>query len=301
MSKPAAAKPTGGMMPADIARRIREIGRVIDPPATAAIYAPLHEKEPYAGVKVTRDLRYGTDDRHALDVFEPAQPGAPRPVFIFVHGGGYTGGHKREGDNFFYDNIMLWAARNGMVGVNATYRLAPAHAWPAGPEDVAGAVRWVRDNIAKHGGDPDRIFLAGHSAGGTHVASYAAMPQFHDDAGHGLRGLLLISGNYDLSMVREPDERYASYFGADISKYADRSPFRGLLQTEIPLFVAYAELEPPPLLDQSERLVTALEQAKRDARIIKLPNHSHISITYSINSGDTELSDAMLDFVTGLR
>jgi triacylglycerol lipase len=273
MSKPAAAKPSGG------------------------IYAPLHEKEPYAGVKLARDVKYGQHERQALDVFEPAQSSAPRPVFIYVHGGGYTGGHKRIGNDFFFDNVMLWAVRNGMVGVNATYRLAPDHAWPAGPEDIGAVVRWVRANIGKHGGDPNRIFLAGHSAGGTHVATYATASQFHAGADHGLRGLLLISGNFDISAVTNPDERYVSYFGADTSKYAERSPFAGLLRTEIPLFVAYAELDPPPLFDQSARLVAALRDAKRPAHVVELPNHSHISITYSINSGDTELSGSILDFI----
>jgi triacylglycerol lipase len=289
-------------MPADIAAKIRTIGPVIDSPATAAIYAALHEKEPYTGVKVTRDVKYGPDVRQALDIFEPAQSGAPRPVFVYVHGGGYTLGHKREGDNFFYDNIMLWAVRNGMVGVNMTYRLAPAHPWPAGPEDVGAAVRGVRAHVAKHhGGDPARIFLAGHSAGGTHVASYAVMPEFHGPDGHGLRGLILISGNFDLSKyANNPDERTVSYFGADTSKYVERSPFGGLLKTTIPLFVAYGGIEPPHLLDQSQRLVAALKQANRPARVVQLPNHSHISIIYSINTGDTELSDAMLEFI-GIR
>jgi triacylglycerol lipase len=285
-------------MPADIAAKIRAIGRVIDPPATAAVYAPLHAKEPYVGVKVTRDVRYGPDARHLLDIFEPAQAAGARPVFIYVHGGGYTGGHKREGDNFFFDNVMLWAVRNGMVGVNATYRLAPDHAWPAGPEDVGAVVRGVRTHVVTHhGGDASRIFLAGHSAGATHVASYAVMPQFHGPDGHGLRGLILISGNFDISRVTKPDERYVSYFGADTSRYAERSPFHGLLSTQIPLFIAYGGLEPPPLLEQSERLVAALKAANRPAHVIQLPGHGHISITYSINTGDTELSDAMLVFM----
>lgn len=297
MSRQAAARAIGNRMPPDIAAKIRAIGPVIDPPATAVIYAPLHEKEPYAGVKVTRDARYGADERQALDVFAPAETGPPRPVFVYVHGGGYVGGHKRVSE-FFHDNIMLWAARNGMVGVNATYRLAPAHPWPAGAEDVAAAVRWVRANIASHGGDPDRVFLTGHSAGATHVATYAVMPQFHDADGAGLAGVILLSGNYDLTIARHAGS-YVQYFGEDRSKYAERSPFAGLLTTTIPLFVAYAELEPPPLFEQSERLVAALERERRGARVVQLANHNHISITYSINTGDTELTDAMLEFVTG--
>lgn len=297
MSRPA-AKQQSGTMPADFAARIRAIGPVIDPPATAAIYAPLHPSEPYAGVKIARDVKYGTDARNALDVFAPDQRTGPLPVFIFVHGGGYTGGHKREGNNFFYDNIMLWAAANGMVGVNATYRLAPAHGWPAGAEDVASIASWVRENIASHDGDRQRIFLAGHSAGATHVATYAAMPQFHTAGGAEVAGLILLSGNYNLAHV-PADERYAAYFGPDRMKYAERSPFASLLETDIPIFAAYGELEPPFLFQQSKNLVAALADADRPAHSLLLPGHSHISITYSINTADTRLSDAMLEFIQG--
>jgi len=292
----AAARSTSAGMPDDIEAKIRKIGPVIDPPATAAIYAPLHPKEPYAGVKVTRDIKYGGDDRHALDVFAPESAGGARPALIFVHGGGYTGGHKREGSNFFYDNIMLWAARNGMVGVNATYRLAPTHAWPAGAEDVGAAVRWTIDNIAKFGGNPKRIFLAGHSAGATHVGTYVAMSQFHAPGGPNLAGLILLSGNYDLSNV-PADERYASYFGPDQSQYSARSPFAGLLKTTVPLFAAWGELEPPFLYEQSRNLIAALKKASHPVQTIELPGHSHISITYSINTDDTRLTDAMLEFI----
>jgi acetyl esterase/lipase len=292
----AAAKPASGGMPADIEANIRMIGPVIDPPETAAVYAPLHAKEPYAGVKVTRDIKYAGDTRHALDVFAPETAGGPRPVFVFIHGGGYTGGHKREGDNFFYDNIMLWAVRHGMVGVNATYRLAPQHAWPAGAEDVGAAVRWAIDNIAKFGGDPKRIFLAGHSAGGTHAGTYVAMEQFHAPGGPNLAGLILLSGNYDLSSV-PADERYATYFGPDQSQYSARSPFAGLLRTTVPIFAAWGEIEPAFLYEQSKNLVAALKKASQPVRAIELPGHSHISITYHINTDDTRLTDAMLEFI----
>src|SRR3972149_4407501 len=164
-------------MPPDIAAKIKEIGRVIDPPKTAAIYAPLQQKEPYAGVKVALDIKYGPDARNALDVFTPENATGPLPVFIFVHGGGFVAGNKRGPNNSpFYDNFMLWAAKNGMVGVNAPSRLAPANPWPAAPQDIAAAVKWVLQNIAQHGGDPARVFLAGSSAGGAHVAGLCATP-----------------------------------------------------------------------------------------------------------------------------
>src|SRR3989304_10534992 len=103
-------------MPRDVAEKIRAIGPVIDPPATAAVYAPLQEKEPYSGVKVTRDIKYGADARQALDLFVPESAGSGRPVFIFVHGGGYTGGLNRQPGGLFFDNIQLGAAKNGNGG-----------------------------------------------------------------------------------------------------------------------------------------------------------------------------------------
>src|SRR5262249_6108936 len=122
---PAHAQTSG--MPSDIEWRLAELGAVINPAETAKLYAPLQESEPYAGVTVARDINYGPDSRNLVDVFAPAEPGAPRPVLLFVHGGGFTAGGRRTPGSPFYDNIMLFAVRNGMIGVNMTYRLAPQH------------------------------------------------------------------------------------------------------------------------------------------------------------------------------
>jgi acetyl esterase/lipase len=128
-----------------------------------ALLKPFHEKVGHAAPRVDRDLRYGDDPRHRLDVHTTGRgpAGEPAPVFLFVHGGGFIGGDKHVPGTPMYDHIGAWAVRNGWVGVTMTYRLAPEHTWPAGAEDVAAAVRWVRDSIASYGGDPDRIVVAG--------------------------------------------------------------------------------------------------------------------------------------------
>src|SRR5882762_10590164 len=134
-------------MPDDLAWKLLELGRVVDPPKTAALYAPLQQKEPYQGVKVERDVKYGPADRNLLDVFMPETNASARPVLIFIHGGGFVAGNKRNPGSPFYDNIMLWAVKNGFVGVNATYRLAPQFVWPAAAEDLASVVQWVTAKI----------------------------------------------------------------------------------------------------------------------------------------------------------
>ena len=130
---------------------------------------------PKAGVTVTRDIAYGSHARQILDCFVPA--GATNaPVVVFVHGGIFVRGDKRLSSEV-YDNVLYWFARQGFIGVNIEYRLAPESPWPGGADDLGLAIAWARANVARHGGDPGSIFAIGHSAGGTHVGYLCLRPR----------------------------------------------------------------------------------------------------------------------------
>jgi acetyl esterase/lipase len=295
--RPGHAQQSG--MPAEIETKLAELGAVINPPETAKLYTALQEKEPYQGVKITRDLKYGTDERHALDVFAPEQPSAaPRAVLIYVHGGAFTAGSKRAPGSPFYDNIALFAARSGFIGVNMTYRLAPQYQWPAGAEDVGAAVRWVVANIAAHGGDPARVFIMGHSAGAVHVASYVALPKLHGPRGTGLAGAILVSGLYDFSKF-PPGPPEKAYFGEEEAKRAEASTLALLPETRIRLMVVYGELDPAQFIEQSKLMGDALCKVNRCSSLLRLPKHSHMSEVYAINTKDRVLSDEIAAFVKG--
>jgi len=285
-------------MSEDLVWKLLEIGRVVDPAKTAALFAPLQEKEPYQGVKVEREIKYGPADRHLLDVFAPEAASSPRPVLIFIHGGAFVGGNKRTSPTSpFYDNIMLWAVHNGFVGVNATYRLAPQAPYPAGAEDIAAIVALVADKIAERGGDPARIYLMGHSAGAVHVANYVSHPEFYKVNDGGLAGAMMVSGIYDLNASPLGDAEIA-YFGSDPSRYAERSSLQGLLATKIPLLIAAAELDPPRFVEQFNLLKQAACKGPSGcARAAMVPQHSHMSEVYAINAAGSRLTDEILDFV----
>ncbi len=287
-------------VPAPIAAELLKIGPVVAPPPTEKLYAPLAESEPYAGVKVRRDVRYGSDARHLLDVFTPDKPQANQPVLVFVHGGAFMRGERRTGDSPFYDNIMLWAVRQGMVGVNMTYRLAPANPWPAAQLDIQSALRWVRENIAASGGNPQRIILMGHSAGAAHVAQYVGHPQFHVVPGSGLAGAVLLSGLFD-PVTAESNPPLQAYFGKDTAQYPARSAVPGLVAAKVPLLLAYAELDPPDFHRQSEQLNVALCKAGKCPGLYKLMSHSHMSEIYSINSADNTVTGLMKQLVDRVR
>ncbi len=246
-----------------------------------------------------RDIKYGDDPRHLLDVFTPqAASTTPRPVFVFVHGGGFVRGDRRGPGSPFYDTLMLWAVRNGMIGVNMTYRLAPKDLWPAGAQDVGQAIRWVNEQIAARGGDPKKVFLMGHSAGAAHVASYVADERFHQVPGSGLAGALMLSGLFLISPeLTAQEEPTRLYFGADPATYGERSAQNGLLKTKVPLWVGYSELNPPGFVMQSEGLNEALCKAGRCPAFVRFAGHSHMSEIYSIHTDDKVVSDAMLAFV----
>jgi triacylglycerol lipase len=285
-------------VPGAIEAQLRQIGRVVDPARTAALYAPLQQREPYAGVAVTRAVRYGPDaERNLLDVFTPQQPGgALRPVLVFVHGGAFVAGNRRTGNSPFYDNIALWAVKNGMVGVNTTYRLAPQHPWPAAQEDLAAMLVWVRENIAARGGDPNRVYLMGHSAGAAHVAQYIGHPRFHVEPGGGIAGAIFVSGLFDPSSA-QPDPPLQAYFGKDSSVYARRSALPGMAASRLPMLVTYAELDPSDFHEQAEQAQAALCSAGHCGPLLQLRGHSHMSEVYAINTPDTALTDAIRAFV----
>ena len=286
-----------GAIPEDLAWKILELGRTIDPPKTAALYAPMQPKEPYQGVKTEREVKYGPADRHLLDVFTPETASPARPVLIFIHGGAFIAGNKRAPGSPFYDNVMLWAVSNGFVGVNATYRLAPQSPYPAGAEDLAAVVAWVAGKIGERGGDPARIYLMGHSAGAVHVANYVSHPEFYKVRDGGLAGAVMISGIYDLTASPLGDPEIA-YFGSDPSRYAERSSLQGLLTTNIQLMIAAAELDPPRFVEQFELLKqAACKRPSGCAHATMLPQHSHMSEMYSINTADGRLTDEIRDFV----
>jgi len=184
-------------VPADVAVQLRALGTGVCVPETAKIYKPLLlDKAPYSGVTVVRDISYYSDPRTVMDVFAPEKGGGNRPVLIFVSGGA---GNKLEGapdGDVFYDNIMLWAVKNGMTGVNMQRRgglNGAGMAWDEPAKDVGRVVEWVRQNIKQYKGNPDRIFLWSSSAGNVPVSTYGAHPEISGANGAAVKGVILMS------------------------------------------------------------------------------------------------------------
>ena len=234
---------------------IRAMGVAFSPAqlqASIALFAPL--LPPTDEAAIVRDVRYGDDPRHRLDLFGANRSGELRPVVVFVHGGGFVGGDKGNAGAPFYNNVGAWAASNGWLGVTMTYRLAPDHPWPAGADDVARAIAWLRAEAQNHGGDPRRIVLMGQSAGAAHVASYVGGTAHAAIAADSLAGAIMLSGIYDVASAdRNPYQD--AYYGDDAGRYAAQSSIAGLAKTPLPCLFTVAEYDPADFQRQGAQMV----------------------------------------------
>lgn len=262
--------------------------------ATMQLLAPCHDMTPPAGMVLMRNLAYGTHPRQVLDVFRPAAEHTAQPVLVFVHGGGFVGGDKCEFGPF-YDNIGLWAARQGLTGVNINYRLAPDHPWPAASDDLQSALQWLARHASPVPQPLRPIVLMGHSAGASHVAAWVARHGAHA-AALGVAGVVLVSGLYDLDAAA-PTPGRAAYFGADAAKRASRSPLIGLSQAGLPMLLAHAEFDPPENHDQTFRLATACADTPSGRPlVVDAAGHNHFSTVLQLGAFETGWSAALRDF-----
>jgi acetyl esterase/lipase len=195
---------------------------------------PLNWSEQDTHVVSTTDLAYGADARQTLDVYRPHEA-RQAPVMVFWYGGSW-----RHGSKDYYRFTGQSLARRGFVAILPDYRLAPDHPFPAFVEDAASAVRWARDHSKEFGGDPNRIYISGHSAGGHNALMLALDPRYLDAVGltpSDLAGVVSLAGPTGLENLR--GEALKGVFPYAIPDEAF-SP--------IALAARHAEMAPPILL-----------------------------------------------------
>jgi triacylglycerol lipase len=247
------------------------------------------------GIEITRNQAYGKDRLQKLDVYTLASKSRfPRPVLIYVHGGGFTRGDKTESGKPFYDNVLVWAARNGLVGVNINYRLAPKAPFPAGAQDLASAIAWARAHIADYGGDPDRIFVFGHSAGASHLVDYISRPELQGPEIAGVKGAIVVSTMYPKEMPEKP----SAYYGTDADAQLFEPALKRLQAAKVPIFLVGAELDPPKFVETREGFREGLCAVGRcPSRFIVLAGHDHLSPSLAVGTKDQSLTGPMLDWI----
>lgn len=237
----------------------------------------LNELIPSGGFRERSDLPYGSLPRQTLDVYVPEGVRGPAPVVVFFYGGRW-----QEGSRELYRFVGDALTSRGFVAVIPDYRVYPQVEFPEFVRDGALAVRWAKRNAHRFGGDPERVFVMGHSAG-AHIAGLLATDErYLREAGlegNALAGMIGIAGPYDFLPFEDADVR------------ALMGPPEGWPATQPVRFVDGDE--PPMLLLQGggdetvkPRNATRLAERVREeggcAKVIVYPGVGHIEIVVAL-------------------
>jgi arylformamidase len=219
----------------------------------------------------TRPLRvaYGADAAQRLDVYAPENGDAKRPVLLFFHGGAWIAGY------LWWSGFMSRAVEaNGAMLVTGTYRLAPAQRFPAQLDDVNAAIDWVRQNIGRYGGDPQRIVIAGHSAGG-HLAALAALTANRS----GIVACFPVSAPLDVRYrdcaPGSPEERVYRFLLAKREDDEQASPIVHAARAEVPFHLLYGERDFPRIADANRRFAEVMQKAGKAVRAQLMAGATH--------------------------
>ena len=239
------------------------------------------------------DLAYGTDPKQRLDLYLPEGEVSDTPVFLFLHGGGF-----REGDKAHYGSVAEPFVKAGVITAVASYRLTGSGAhYPAQPDDVKSTVKWLFDNIGQYGGNPEAVYVGGHSAGAILSADIGVDRAWLVEMGMPkeiLKGIIPVSGPYDVrARGQRPGEVYTYAPTPELREQA--SP---ILHVNDPVPAALVAVGSEEGYQESSMAFTeALKEAGVDARYLLLDGENHADTALSLANEDSELFKQALGII----
>ena len=266
--------------------------------------------------KLTSNIPYVENGhkRHVLDIYTPEEPaGKNLPVMFWIHGGGWRVGDKSD--------VALKPKAltgRGFVFVSTNYRLLPEVSMEELIGDVAGSLGWVHRNIARHGGDPTRIFVGGHSAGAQLAALISIDDRYLKKEGVSfdvLKGCVPVDGDtYDIpKIIMTAEYRQALYggkmftfghrqkFGNDPEKHVDFSAVTHVAKDKgIPPFLILYFPGNPNTRAQARRLESVLKAAEIPARSHGKRDSNHSRLNNDLGKPDDPATQELYKFLDPL-
>jgi acetyl esterase/lipase len=230
----------------------------------------LNTLQPGHGLTETRAVAYGDDPRQVLDIYAPQNVRPNAPVVVFFYGGGWNSGERG-----LYAFVGRSLAEEGFVVVVPDYRVYPSVKWPDFLKDSALAVRWARDNAARLGGDPKRLFVMGHSAGAYNAVQMATDKRWLAGVGmtkRDLRGAIGVAGPYDFLPVRTDELR--DIFGPEAQR-PDTQPINHVEGDEPPMLLMAGAADKTVDPGNTPRMAAKLRAAGSSVEAELFPRISH--------------------------
>lgn len=230
----------------------------------------------------------------SLDIYRPAAPAnSPAPVVVFIYGGSWRSGERGQ-----YRFVGQRLAQSGVLAIVADYRTFPRAVFPGFVEDAAGAVAWARAHAAEHGGDPQRLYVAGHSAGALIAALIGVDARYlapHGMTPRDLAGVIGLSGPYDFEIAG-----YEDVFGPE-AQWPQAQPIHFVDGDEPPFLLVHGTGDQVVEAKDSQEMAGKLRNAGVRAELLWLPDAGHLAPLVAMyrRGSHPALLDAIRAFVGG--
>lgn len=249
--------------------------------------------EARANLDCREDVSCGDHPDQLIDIF-PAEgkDGKPAPVFIFIHGGYWRMLSHKE-SSFMAENMVA----HGISVVSVNYSLAPAASIDTIVRQCREAIAWTWRNAADFGGDPDRIFVCGSSAGG-HLTGMMVAGGWHEDLGipaNVIKGAVPLSGLHDLEPLRHACIN--EWAKLDEESARRNSPLHQLPEAGCPLILSYGGSETAEFKRQSQILADAWQANGGTADLFEHTARNHFDIVFDLRDFDSLLGRKVRDMI----
>jgi acetyl esterase/lipase len=252
-------------------------------------------------VRVVRDIAYlqgggDADQKDRLDLYLP-EGRTNVPVIVSYYGGALTAGDKSE-----HAFVGQRFASAGIATVVVNYRLSPGVTHPAHIKDAAASFAWVKRHIAEYGGNADRIFVIGHSAGAYLAALLATDERYlaaHRLSLRDIRGAVPVSAFYWVERTGVAPDRDKSVWGTDQKVWIDASPAHHLHARVPPMLILYADGDEDWRRQQNVEVAQAIKAAgSANVTLVMIHGRTHMSIWDQIGDARDEVAERILAFVS---
>jgi acetyl esterase/lipase len=225
------------------------------------------------GTTEVSGIAYEAGPRHSLDVYVPASTGKPAPIAVFFYGGSWTFGNKE-----MYQYLGRSLSRQGVLVIIPDYSVYPPAVFPDFLKDAAAAVAWAKQHGAEYGGDPSRLYLAGHSAGAYIAAMLTLDPEWLQAAGLDSRtdiaGTVGISGPYDFV----PDTKSLMAIFGEGAQVPRTQPITYADGKAAPMRLLTGDADTTVQPGNTFRLAARIQAAGGSVQTIVYPGVGHIGI-----------------------
>ena len=246
------------------------------------------------------DIAYGVNPQNKLDIYRPTLPRQNKrtssPVVVFFYGGCWGECNRLQKKD--YQFVAQSFVANGYTTVVADFRQYPTVNFPEIMTDASQVIRWVSNNISRFGGNPNQLFVMGHSSGAHIAAMLAVNPHYLSNTHSNIKGFIGLAGPYDFLPFTE---EYQRILFAPAQRYAESQPINVITPSAPPLLLLHGKKDTTVGQHNAVNLSRKAQSLGVKQRLILYPQHNHVGILLALSRPLKSRSSVLGDILTFIR